>query len=71
MKKLKKWGSKMDLILPDHGTYVNYGTFFFSSARDEQKPLSFFKICFHLPIIHLGIQLVKLAKKSGFYFLGG
>jgi hypothetical protein len=61
----------MALIIPSHGTFVNYGIGFFYSSCSEQKPLSIFENLFHLPEIYLGRQLVKLTKKSGFDFLGG
>jgi hypothetical protein len=54
----------MASILPTGGTCEKYGRGFCSSACYEQKPLSFFKIPFHLPGILPGSRLVKLAKKT-------
>jgi hypothetical protein len=41
-EKLKKWGSKMDLILPTGGTCEKNERFFCSSTHSEQQPLLVF-----------------------------
>jgi hypothetical protein len=53
----------MALILPNYGTYVNYGRGFFSSAFLNKNLSQILKIHSHFPGIPSEDEVVKLAKK--------
>jgi hypothetical protein len=71
-EKLEKWGSKMALILPSHGTCEKNERGFCSSVRYEQKPLfRFFKIHLRFPVIAFGNDMLNWSKTLRKQFLLG